>query len=732
VTGQITTSLWWPVHSWPAIIPNSYEDVFDLKTRILRDSKEKPMQAAEAVAKKDIDQLCINTIRTLSMDAVQQANSGHPGAPMALAPVVYCLWQRFLRFDPDHPIWPNRDRFVLSAGHASMLLYAMLHLTGVKAVNPKYETLGHLSVTLEDIKHFRQLDSKCPGHPEYRWTSGVETTTGPLGQGVATSVGMAIAARWFANTFNRPGFELFDYDVYALCGDGCMMEGISGEAASLAGHLELDNLCWIYDNNHITIEGNTALAYSDDVATRFMGYGWNVTRVGDANDLEMLECAFRTFRNEKERPTLIIVDSHIAYGAPNKQDTSAAHGEPLGEQEIQLAKRHYGWPEDAKFVVPDGVREHFQAGIGARGQALRDAWMAKFEAYKRQYPELADLGYRMLRRELPEGWDKGLPTFAADPKGIATRDASGKVLNVLAKNVPWLLGGSADLGPSCKTRLTFEGAGDLSAENCGGRNLHFGIREHAMGAILNGLSLSKIRPFGSGFLIFSDYGRAAIRLSALMEIPVIHIFTHDSIGVGEDGPTHQPVEHLASLRAIPGLVTLRPGDANEVVEAYRYIMQLHHQPAVLVLSRQAVPTLDRSQYASASGVARGAYVLADSPGGRPEVILIASGSEVSLAVQAHEKLSAEGIPSRVVSMPSWDIFDHQSPEYRESVLPSNVRARVAVEQASTFGWERYVGLSGRVIGMKTFGASAPLKELQRKFGFEPEQVAAAARELVGR
>jgi transketolase len=690
------------------------------------------MQAAQAMTDQEVVQLCINTIRTLSMDAVQQANSGHPGAPMAMAPVVYCLWQRFLRFDPDHPIWPNRDRFVLSAGHASMLLYAMLHLTGVKAVNPKYETLGHLSVTLEDIKHFRQLDSKCPGHPEYRWTSGVETTTGPLGQGLATSVGMAIAARWFASSFNRPGYELFDYDVYALCGDGCMMEGISGEGASLAGHLRLANLCWIYDNNQITIEGNTALAYSDDVATRFMGYGWNVTRVGDANDLEMLERAFRTFKNEKERPTLIIVDSHIAYGAPNKQDTSGAHGEPLGEQEVRLTKRHYGWPEEAKFLVPDGVREHFQAGMGARGQALRDAWMARFEEYKKQYPEMADLGYRMLRRELPEGWDQGLPTFAADPKGIATRDASGQVLNALAKNVPWLLGGSADLGPSCKTRLTFEGAGEFSAENFAGRNFHFGIREHAMGAILNGLSLSKIRPFGSGFLIFSDYGRAAIRLSALMEIPVIHIFTHDSIGVGEDGPTHQPVEQLASLRAIPGLVTLRPGDANEVVEAYRYIMQLHHQPAVLVLSRQAMPTLDRSHYAPASGVARGAYVLADSPGENPEVILIASGSEVSLAVQAHEKLGSEGIRSRVVSMPSWEIFDHQSQAYRDSVLPPGVKARVAVEQGSTFGWERYVGLSGRIIGMKTFGASAPLKELQRKFGFEPERVAAAARELLGR
>jgi transketolase len=651
---------------------------------------------------------------------------------MAMAPVIYCLWQRFLRFDPEHPIWPNRDRFVLSVGHASMLLYAMLHLTGVKAVNPKYETLGHPSVTLDDIKSFRQLDSKCPGHPEYRWTSGVETTTGPLGQGVATSVGMAIAAQWSASYFNRPGFELFSYDVYALCGDGCMMEGISGEAASLAGHLKLANLCWIYDNNHITIEGNTALTYSDDVATRFIGYGWNVTRVGDANDLEMLERAFRTFQNENERPTLIIVDSHIAYGAPNKQDTSAAHGEPLGEQEIRLAKRHYGWPEDAKFLVPEAVREHFQAGIGARGQALREDWMEKFEAYRQRYPELAKQGYQMLRRELPEGWDRGLPTFVADPKGIATRDASSQVLNVLAKNMPWLLGGSADLGPSCKTRLTFEAAGDFGSENHAGRNFHFGIRENAMGAILNGLALSKIRPFGSGFLIFSDYERAAIRLSALMEIPVIHIFTHDSIGVGEDGPTHQPVEHLASLRAVPGLVTLRPGDANEVVEAYRFIMKLTHRPTVLVLSRQSLPTLDRTKYAPASGLARGAYVLGDPYDGDPDVILIASGSEVSLVVEAHEKLLAEGIRSRVVSMPSWEIFDLQDQGYRDSVLPPRVKARVSVEQASTFGWEHYVGSEGCIIGMKTFGASAPLKELQRKFGFEPSHVVAAAKQLLQR
>jgi transketolase len=692
------------------------------------------MEGREMIQEQEtIDQVCINTVRTLAMDAVQQAHSGHPGAPMALAPVVYCLWQRFLRFDPNHPIWPNRDRFVLSAGHASMLLYAMLHLTGVTAVNSKYEMPGEMSVSLDDIKRFRQLDSKCPGHPEYRWTSGVETTTGPLGQGVATSVGMAIAARWGAAHFNRPGFDLFDYDVYALCGDGCMMEGISGEAASLAGHLKLANLCWIYDNNNITIEGNTGLTFSDDVATRFLGHGWNVTRVGDANDLEMLERAFTTFKHTPDRPTLIIVDSHIAYGAPTKQDTSAAHGEPLGEQEIRLTKRRYRWPEDAKFLVPDGVREHFRAGIGARGQALHAAWWAKFEGYSRKYPELAEHGDRMLRRQLPDGWDRGLPAFSADAKGMATRDASSQVLNTLAAKTPWLLGGSADLAPSCKTRLTFDGAGDFCADNPAGRNLHFGIREHAMGAMLNGLSLSKIRPFGSGFLIFSDYERGAIRLSALMEIPVIHIFTHDSIGVGEDGPTHQPVEQLASLRAIPGLITLRPADANEVVEAWRVIMPLRHEPVALVLTRQALPILDRTRYASAEGVQRGAYILADAKDGKPDALLLATGSEVALCIDAHERLTAEGVKSRVVSMPSWEIFERycrEHPEYREHVLPAAVTARVSVEQASTFGWARYVGTTGHTIGMDTFGASAPLKELQRKFGFTPDAVVAAVKAQV--
>jgi transketolase len=685
----------------------------------------------------DMDALCVNTIRTLSMDAVQAANSGHPGAPMALAPVAYCLWQQFLRFDPQDPIWPNRDRFVLSAGHASMLLYSLLHLTGVKAVSKDYEALGEPSVPLEAIKKFRQLDSRCPGHPEYRWTSGVETTTGPLGQGLANSVGMALAGRWQAAHYGRPGFEdLIDFNVYALCGDGCMMEGVSAEAASLAGHLKLSNLCWIYDNNHITIEGNTSLTFTDDVATRFIGHGWNVTRVGDANDLEMLARAFRTFLGTRDRPTLIIVDSHIAYGAPNKQDTSGAHGEPLGEDEVRLAKRHYGWPEDGKFHVPDGVYEHFRQGIGRRGKELRDAWFARVKEYRAKYPDLADQFYRLHHRQLPEGWDRGLPTFPADAKGMATRDASGKVLNAIAKNVPWMMGGSADLGPSCKTRLTFDGAGDFSAENPGGRNLHFGIREHAMGAVLNGMALVKVRAYGSTFLIFSDYAKPAIRLSALMELPVVYVFTHDSIGVGEDGPTHQPVEQVAALRGIPGLIVLRPADAAETVDAWRAVTQLHHQPAALILTRQAVPVIDRTKYAPASGVSRGAYVLADSgePGalatGVPDVLLLATGSEVVLCLEAYDKLRAEGIRARVVSMPSWELFDDQPQEYRDSVLPPAVRARVSVEQASTFGWSKYVGDTGHSIGMRSFGASAPLKQLVQKFGFTVENVVEAARQQI--
>jgi transketolase len=676
-------------------------------------------------------QLSINTIRTLSIDAVQEAKSGHPGTPMALAPLAYALWNRVMHFDPKDPIWPNRDRFVLSNGHASMLLWSIIHLTRIQAVDADYERLGHPSVTLDDIRRFRQLDSRAPGHPEYHWVSGVETTTGPLGQGVATSVGMAIGEKWLAAHYNRPGFEIFDYNIYAICGDGCMMEGISSEAASLAGHLGLDNLCWIYDNNHITIEGDTSITFTEDVATRFLAYGWNVLRIGDANDIDRIERALEIFRKTKGRPTFIVLDSHIGYGSPHKQDTPEAHGEPLGDDEVRLTKRAYGWPEEAKFLVPDGVYEHFAAGVGARGAQARREWTELFAQYRAKYPELATEIDLIQRRDLPVGWDRNLPVFPADAKGIAGREASGIVLNILAQNIPWFLGGSADLGPSNKTTLKYDGAGSVQAATPGGKNLHFGIREHAMAAIVNGLSLSKLRAFGATFFIFSDYARPAIRLSALMELPTIFIFTHDAMGDGEDGPTHQPVEHLASLRAIPGLITLRPGDANEVVEAFRYIMQLRHEPVVLTLSRQPLPTLDRTKYAAASGLARGAYVLADAPDGNPEVILIATGSEISLAVQAHEKLAADGIRSRVVSMPSWEIFDHQTQEYKDSVLPPRVKPRVAVEQASSFGWERYVGTAGRLNCMKTFGASAPLKELQTRFGFEPDHVAAAAKELLG-
>jgi len=690
------------------------------------------LEAVEYSTDTKLDQLCINTIRTLSIDAVEQAKSGHPGTPMALAPLVYTIWNRVMRFDPKDPIWPNRDRFVLSNGHASMLLWSALHLTGTRAVNDNYETLRTLSVTLEDIIRFRQLDSKAPGHPEYHWVSGVETTTGPLGQGVATSVGMAMAQKWLANRFNKPGFEIFDYNIYAVCGDGCLMEGVSSEAASLAGHLGLDNLCWIYDNNHITIEGNTRITFTEDVAARFVAYGWNVLRVGDANDTDRIEQALSTFRKAKGRPTFIVLDSHIGYGAPHKEDTAAAHGEPLGEEEVRLAKRFYGWPEDEKFYVPDGVYEHFAEGVGTRGASLRCEWKQLLDAYRAEYPELAIEIDMMQHRELPPGWDHNLPVFPADAKGIAGREASGKVLNVLAQDIPWLLGGSADLGPSNKTTLNFAGAGDFQADNPGGRNVHFGIREHAMAAVVNGLCLSKLRAFGASFFVFSDYARPAIRLAALMELPALFIFTHDALGDGEDGPTHQPVEHLISLRAIPGLITLRPGDANEVVEAYRCIMRLRHEPAVLVLSRQALPTLDRSKYAPAFGVAHGAYVLADARANDPEVILIATGSEVILAVEAHEKLIAEGIRSRVVSMPSWEIFERQSQQYQESVLPPKVKARVAVEQGSTLGWERYVGRAGQVIGMKTFGASAPLKDLQKKFGFEPDRIVEAAKKQLVR
>jgi len=681
-------------------------------------------------ANDGLDQLSINTIRTLSIDAVQAANSGHPGTPMALAPLVYTLWNRVMRFDPLDPVWPNRDRFVLSNGHASMLLWSVLHLAGVRAVNADYESLGAPAVTLDDIKHFRQLGSKAPGHPEYHWVSGVETTTGPLGQGIATSVGMAMAQVWLAQHFNRPDFEIFGHDVYAVCGDGCLMEGVGAEAASLAGHLQLQRLCWIYDNNHITIEGSTRIAFTEDVATRFLAYGWNVLRVGDANDMQRIEDAIAVFKKTVGRPTLIILDSHIGWGSPHRQDTAAAHGEPLGEVEVRLTKRAYGWPEDAKFLVPAGVREHFAAGIGVRGEAAHQAWRKLFATYRLKFPELASQVEQMQRRELPAGWDKQLPQFEPDASGVAGRDASGQVLNVLAQSIPWFLGGSADLGPSNKTTLKFPGAGDFQPATPGGKNLHYGIREHAMAAAMNGMCLSKLRPFGATFFIFSDYARPAMRLAALMELPTLMVFTHDAMGDGEDGPTHQPIEQLASLRAMPGLTVLRPGDANEVVEAYRTVLQFKHRPSVMVLSRQPLPTLDRSRLAPASGVARGAYVLADAPAAAPALILIATGSELSLALQAQEQLLAEGVAARLVSMPSWDLFEMQTPEYRDSVLPPTVTARLAIEQASTFGWERYVGTRGRVIGMHSFGASAPLKALQQEFGFTVAHVIATARSLL--
>ena len=683
-------------------------------------------------ASTQLEWLAINTIRTLSMDAVQAANSGHPGAPMGMAPVAYTLWQRFLRFDPDEPLWPNRDRFVLSAGHASMLLYSLLHLTGVKAVDDQSRPTQALAVPLDEIRKFRQLHSRCPGHPEYRHTTGVETTTGPLGQGAANSVGMAMASRWMGTYFNRPGYDLFTFDVFALAGDGCMMEGLTSEAASMAAHLKLSNLCWIYDSNHITIEGATSLAFSEDVGARFVAYGWNVVRVSDANDLAQVEAAFATFRATTDRPTLIIVSSVIGCGAPHKQGTKEAHGEPLGEEEIRLTKRNYGWPEDAQFLVPDGVRERFAAGIGARGRELSQEWRSRLEAYAREFPELAAQLQQMQNRELPAGWDANLQPFPADAKGMAGREASGKVLNAIAANVPWIMGGSADLTPSTKTRLLMPGSGDFEAGAYAGRNVHFGIREHAMGAILNGLNLCGVRAYGSGFFIFSDYGRPSLRLAALMGLSVIYVFTHDSIGVGEDGPTHQPVEQLPSLRAMPGLVTLRPADANEVLEAWRVIMPFTRQPVALLVTRQALPTIDRTQCAPATGVARGAYVLVDAADGSPDVLLLASGSEVALCLDARARLLGEGIKARVVSMPSWEIFERQDRVYRDSVLPPAVEARVAVEAATTLGWDRYVGARGAVIGMKTFGASAPLKVVMKHFGFTPEHVAETARTVLGR
>ena len=679
---------------------------------------------------QQIETLSINTIRTLSIDAVQKANSGHPGAPMAFAPVSYVLWQQFLRYDPANPVWPNRDRFVLSNGHASMLLYSMLYLTGVKAVDSEYKVQPKPAVSLDDIKSFRQLDSKTPGHPEYRITSGVETTTGPLGQGVGTSVGMAIAGKWLAAQYNRPGFEIFNYNIWVFCSDGDMMEGVGSEAASLAGQLKLSNLCWIYDNNQITLDGPAKWSFNEDVGKRFEAYGWNITHVADANDLDALGKGFNDFLRTNDRPTLVIVNSHIGYGSPHKQDTNAAHGEPLGEDEVRLAKKFYGWPEDAHFLVPDGVLEHFQNGIGKRGGELSSKWNDLFGKYGQQFGDLADHINRMQRRDLPNGWDKDLPTFPTDAKGLASRESSGKVLNALAKNIPWLVGGSADLATSNKTTLKDDG--DFEAGNYAGRNFHFGVREHAMAASLNGMTLSKLRAFGGTFFNFTDYMRPSMRLASIMEIPTIFVLTHDSIGLGEDGPTHQPVEQLASLRAMPNMIVMRPGDANEVVEAWKVIMQLKHNPVSMVLSRQALPTIDRAKYAHASGVAKGGYILADAPGGKPDLIFIGTGSELQWCVAAYEKLSAESVKARVVSMPSTDIFDAQDDAYKASVLPPAVKARVSVEAGSVFGWERYVGTDGAIIGMTTFGASAPLKDVMKKYGFTVDHVIATAKEVLAR
>ena len=679
-----------------------------------------------------VDQLAINTIRTLSMDAVQEANSGHPGTPMALAPVAYTLWNEFLDYDPADPTWPGRDRFVLSCGHASMLLYSLLHLSGTRQVDHEGRTLDEPAVTLEEIRDFRQFGSRTPGHPEFRETGGVETTTGPLGQGVANSVGMAIASGWLGSHFNRPGFSLFDFNVYALCGDGDMMEGVTCEAASLAGHLKLSNLCWIYDDNQITIEGNTDLAFSENVAQRFEGLGWNVLKVDDANDIKALAKAYREAGANDEGPTLIIVRSVIGYGAPNKQNTHGAHGAPLGEEEIRLAKASYGWPEDDKFVVPDEVYEQFQDGIGRKGRESHRAWNAKYEKYCDKHPALA-AEWEMLRSgDLPEGWDQGIPTFDADAKGMATRASSGQVLNAIAKRVPWLIGGSADLAPSNNTELKFEEAGEYSAATPGGRNFHFGIREHAMAAALNGIATTGIRPYGGTFFVFTDYMRPSMRLAGLMKLPVLYVLTHDSIGVGEDGPTHQPVEHLSAARAIPGLAVVRPGDANEVAEAYRTIMRRNNEPTALVLTRQALPTLDREKYAAAEGVAYGGYILADAADGKPEVILIGTGSEVSLCVAAHEQLTTEGIKSRVVSMPSWEWFEEQTDEYRETVLPLGIRARVAVEAGLRHGWDKYLGLDGAFVGMTGFGASAPGGKLMEHFGLTVENVVENAKALIGK
>ncbi|MAT71462.1 MAG: transketolase [Planctomycetaceae bacterium] len=680
---------------------------------------------------QDVSQLTINTIRTLAMDGVQAANSGHPGTPMALAPVAYQIWTGALRYDPEAPLWPNRDRFVLSCGHASMLIYSVLHLAGVKKLDDAGNATDELAVTLEDLKNFRQWGSATPGHPEYGHTYGVETTTGPLGQGCGNSVGMAIASKWLAANYNQPGFELFDYNVYTLCSDGDLMEGVCCEAASLAGHLKLANLCWLYDDNKITIEGDTDLAFSEDVATRFEGLGWNVLRVDDANDLGALASALDGFHKCDDAPTLIIVRSVIGYGAPNKAGSHSAHGEPLGADEIKATKAGYGWPEDAQFLVPDEAPQNFADTLGVRGREQREAWEALFAKYAQQHPQLAEQIKQMQAHELPAGWDADLPEFPADAKGVATRATGGKALNAVAKNIPWLIGGSADLAPSTKTLLAWGEAGDFGPDNYAGRNFHFGIREHAMAAAVNGMCLSGVRAYGATFFVFSDYCRPSLRLAAIMGVPAIHVFTHDSIGVGEDGPTHQPVEQLAAARSIPNMVVLRPGDANETSQAWRAALLQTKRPALLVLTRQNLPTLDRSKYASADGVLRGGYVLADAAGGKPEVILMGTGSELSLAVAAYEQLTAEGVAARVVSLPSMELFADQDAAYRESVLPPGVKARVAVEAGVRQGWDRYIGDRGEFVGMHGFGASAPQDKVFQEMGITVDAVVDAAKRSLG-
>ena len=671
----------------------------------------------------DLDRLSIDTIRTLSMDAVEAAKSGHPGTPMALAPVAFTIWKDFLRYDPVHPNWPNRDRFILSCGHASMLLYSLIHLAGIRKT-PESE---QLAVPLDSIKNFRQLNSVCAGHPEHHVTSGIETTTGPLGQGCGNSVGMAMASRWLGAHYNQNDQTVFDFDTYVLCSDGDLMEGVAAEAASIAGHLKLSNLCWVYDDNAITIEGETDLAFSENIEERFHGLGWNVEHVDDANDIQAITKALHAFKNEQHKPTIIILKSVIGYGAPKKAGSHAAHGAPLGSEEIKGAKDAYGWHNDSEFLVPSEVPLHFDASLGARGQQAHSAWSLMVDRYKEDHPKNAAELQTFLEGRLPDGWDENLPVFPPDAKGLASRVSSGKILQSISEMVPWFLGGSADLAPSTMTRIESEKS--FSPHNLSGRNFHFGIREHGMASACNGLALSGLRPYCATFFVFFDYLKPSLRLSALGQLGVLYILTHDSIGLGEDGPTHQPIEQLASARAVPGLSVFRPGDANEVTETYRTVLSRTDRPTVIVLSRQNIPTLNRSEMGSASHVARGAYILKDTSGD-PDCILIGTGSEVQICLDAAAQLQERGIKARVVSMPSWDLFEEQDLAYQEEVLPSAITARVACEAACGFGWEKWIGTKGVFVGMRSFGASGPAPELYKHFGITADAVSSAAEKLL--